>query len=173
MAPPRLPRTERKCLGCDTTFPVIPSTRKRWCSKSCAAINGPLREGLETGRRSHKPGLTGADCPNWKGNDVGYSALHTYISRHFLDPGHCELCGTTVPDVPRLEWAQKVPGSTSRNRTDWFRLCPRCHMRFDGRKLNWKAGYAVRLAKYGAEGMREMAREAGRKGAAARWGKSA
>jgi hypothetical protein len=72
------------------------------------------------------------NSPLWKGDDVGYVAAHTWLTKNF---GHekteCEDCGATDD----LQWAFKGrSGGHSRNREDYRILCPRCHYYFDTEK---------------------------------------
>lgn len=71
--------------------------------------------------------LTNEKHPNWKGDDVGYSALHIWIRRHFGVPRKCEDCGESKG---KMEWAN-VSGRYLRIQEDWKRLCVRCHRIFD------------------------------------------
>ena len=80
------------------------------------------KKSLEQRRRS------GPEISNWKGSDVGYSALHAWLVREFGRPRLCERCGTTT--AKRFEWANKSR-SYQRDRSDWERLCTSCH-RKDG-----------------------------------------
>ncbi|MFA5261424.1 MAG: hypothetical protein WC450_09370 [Candidatus Omnitrophota bacterium] len=68
--------------------------------------------------------------PNWKGNNVSYQALHTWVTRHKGSPQRCEDCGTTEPR--KYEWAN-ISGKYKRDLNDWKRLCTKCHRKFDKR----------------------------------------
>lgn len=70
-----------------------------------------------------KPGNLPA---NWKGDDVGYFALHSWLRRAYGDPANCEHCATTE----RVQWANRT-GLYRRDRDDWLHLCPKCHRRYD------------------------------------------
>lgn len=65
--------------------------------------------------------------PNWKGDKVGYSALHNWIRKKLGKPKKCEHCGTTKGT---LHWANKS-GEYKRDLTDWISLCVRCHRKYD------------------------------------------
>jgi hypothetical protein len=69
----------------------------------------------------------GASNPSWKGDTVGYEALHQWIRRHFPPTGQCELCGATA----RTEYAS-VGHTYTRNRADWTEICAPCHATLDG-----------------------------------------
>ncbi len=68
--------------------------------------------------------------PNWKGNKVGYTALHGYINRNYKKPLLCENCKKVKP----YDLANK--GIYDRNIKNWEWLCRRCHMIKDGRIKN-------------------------------------
>jgi hypothetical protein len=68
---------------------------------------------------------------NFKGDDVGYHALHTWIRRKYGLPLKCEHCGGNS----HMEWANRSHEYT-RNRDDWIALCKRCHIKYD-RALGW------------------------------------
>ena len=65
---------------------------------------------------------------NWKGNNVGYQALHTWVRKHKGTPQKCEHCGRT--DKKKYEWAN-IDHSYKRNLDDWIRLCTKCHREYD------------------------------------------
>jgi hypothetical protein len=65
---------------------------------------------------------------NWKGENVSYKGLHTWISNNYGKPMKCEDCGIT--GLNRYHWANKS-GEYKREREDWMRLCPTCHYDYD------------------------------------------
>lgn len=69
--------------------------------------------------------------PIWRGNKVGYSALHMWVRKNYGTPQHCEKCGTT--ENRRYHWANRS-GRYLRRRDDWIRLCVPCHVAFDSRR---------------------------------------
>lgn len=58
---------------------------------------------------------------------VGYHHIHIWINREFPRTNRCEYCGRRT----RTHYAS-IGHQYTRNRTDWFELCPRCHNAFDG-----------------------------------------
>lgn len=78
--------------------------------------------------------------PKWRGDDVGYQALHTWVSRHKTKPDACEWCNTT--GVP-IDWANKSH-EYHRDLADWLALCKPCHGKHDSGK-----GYGAMVRKYG------------------------
>ena len=67
----------------------------------------------------------------WKGDKVGYFALHDWIRRRLGKPRKCEECGTE--NAKKFEWAN-ISREYKRNLSDWQRLCGKCHMKYDGYK---------------------------------------
>lgn len=85
--------------------------------------------------KNKPPILIGEKHPLWKGDKVGYSSLHKWVSRHKGSPKFCEGCGDETKQ--RYEWAN-IDGKYSRNLDDFIRLCKKCHFKFDGRKWGGK-----------------------------------
>jgi len=85
--------------------------------------------GLRPPRKGERLGInTGKDNKQWKGDDVGYMALHSWVSRHFGKPSECEMCDTKT--AKRFEWAN-ISGEYKREREDFMRLCKKCHNNYD------------------------------------------
>ena len=66
----------------------------------------------------------------WKGDNVRYSALHTWVKRHLGKPDWCEYCGKTGLKGAKINWANKNH-KYLRNINDWMRLCAKCHAKYD------------------------------------------
>jgi hypothetical protein len=64
---------------------------------------------------------------NWRGDNVGYAALHDWVRRNRGAPTCCEHCGTTEG---RIEWANKSK-EYRRDLEDWLALCKACHWAYD------------------------------------------
>ena len=69
--------------------------------------------------------------PMWKGDEVGYSALHIWIEHRLGKPKVCNKCGENNPDK-RYEWSN-ISGEYKRDIKDWERLCAKCHRIYDRR----------------------------------------
>lgn len=83
-----------------------------------------------------RPWLLGNKNPSWVGDKVSYSGIHTWARRHFGQPNVCDFCGTKKSK--RYEWAN-ISKTYKRERNDWFRLCSKCHRRYDDNaKKMWK-----------------------------------
>ncbi len=74
--------------------------------------------------------------PQWKGDSVGYHALHEWVKGRLSPPDKCQMCHK----VPPLDLSN-ISGEYKRDLTDWHWLCRRCHMLLDGRlgRLHHKA----------------------------------
>jgi hypothetical protein len=72
--------------------------------------------------------ITGEKHPLWKGNAVGYKALHGWIYRHFGSATRCEYCWTLK--AKKYEWAN-ISGIYKRDIKDFVSLCASCHDRLD------------------------------------------
>jgi len=96
--------------------------------------------GVETCRKSViscKPcSKIGIKNPQWKGDDVGYEALHEYIKFRFPKPDHCEFCFKVNKNLDLANISQKY----NRDLSDWEWLCRSCHMKKDGRIRNITGG---------------------------------
>lgn len=69
----------------------------------------------------------------WKGDDVGFLALHSWIRRHKPKVTLCEKCNEKEPfDLANIS------GKYKRDINDFEWLCRRCHMVKDGRLNNLK-----------------------------------
>jgi len=65
---------------------------------------------------------------NWKGDNVGYSALHKWVYKNLGKAKMCVDCNTEK----NVEWAN-ISGEYKRDICDWEQLCRKCHMIKDGR----------------------------------------
>jgi hypothetical protein len=76
----------------------------------------------------------------WKGEDVGYGNLHSWIKRKLGKAKKCEQCGSTT----RVQWAN-VSHLYKRDLDDYVQLCNWCHFKHDGiAKLDWKRVEKIR-----------------------------
>jgi len=76
----------------------------------------------------------------WKGDKVGYVALHRWLRRHYGKPDRCEKIGCKYPRMgdkkrlmikpKRYEWAN-VSGRYLRERANWMQMCTSCHKIYD------------------------------------------
>ena len=67
---------------------------------------------------------------NWKGNKVGYGALHRWVRSRLKKPSVCGLCKNSSP----RDLSNKY-GVYNRDLKNWEWLCRKCHMAVDGRRF--------------------------------------
>src|SRR3990167_9188467 len=77
--------------------------------------------------KSHLNNQVGERNGMWKGDKVGYSALHDWIKRNKPKLTHCEKCNNKKP----LQ-AANISGEYKRDINDFMWLCARCHVYYDG-----------------------------------------
>ncbi len=119
-------KEEKKCLHCDKSMKKNPKetweywmSGKKFCSLKC---KGLAEIGIP--KESNKGEKNG----QWKGDDVGYGALHDYVKTYMTKPLNCEMCGK-----PKKLDIANISGEYKRDLRDWEYLCRKCHMEKDGR----------------------------------------
>lgn len=70
---------------------------------------------------------TGLIPGNFKGDEVRYGGLHSWVKRHKGKPIICEFCRK---DKRRFTWAN-LSGKYERRLDDFISLCYSCHKKFD------------------------------------------
>ena len=68
----------------------------------------------------------GPDHYKWKGNDVGYHALHIWVKNRLPKPDLCQQCNNR----PSEDLAN-ITGIYSRDFNNWQYMCKKCHTRYD------------------------------------------
>ena len=66
----------------------------------------------------------------WKGDKVGYRALHLWIENKRGKPHYCEHCKKSNLSHRCYHWANKSK-EYKRKVNDWIRLCVKCHKKYD------------------------------------------
>jgi len=90
----------------------------------------------ETAKLNYKNSKIGNKNPQWKGDDVGYNAIHSWVKRHKPKPLFCEECNKRKPyDVANIS------GKYKRDINDFRWLCRSCHMKTDGRLKKLRINY--------------------------------
>ncbi len=111
---------ERICIICKTNFNTTLTEVKRGggncCNRECWY------------KHFNKIIKSGEDSPNWKGENVGKTALHNWVQKHLGKPSLCEHCETTK--AKQFDWANKSQ-EYQRDLSDWIRLCRSCHAKYD------------------------------------------
>lgn len=86
--------------------------------------------------------LAGPNNPRWKGNAVGYTALHHWIRKCLGSAQVCTFCSARN-DVPKsIQWANK-DGRYLRDLDNWISLCRKCHGKYDKDLRSKRNGYAT------------------------------
>jgi len=89
------------------------------------------KEHIEKLRKSLKGINKGEKNSMWKGDEVGYNALHGWVRRHKPKPELCEKCKEKKPyDLANIS------GEYKRDINDFEWLCRKCHMKSDDRLQN-------------------------------------
>jgi len=66
----------------------------------------------------------------WKGDKVGYHALHTWVTRHKGKAVKCYECGTNK----NVQWAN-LSHEYKRDLNDFREMCGKCHRAYDKNHL--------------------------------------
>jgi hypothetical protein len=83
--------------------------------------------------------VRGEDNHKWKGDLVGYSGIHYWVSSRLGKPKECWKCGTV--DYPKYEWSN-ISGQYKRQLSDWERMCVPCHRKKDAVPA-WNKGLKI------------------------------
>lgn len=70
----------------------------------------------------------GVKAYNWKGDKVGYNALHAWVARHKPKQKFCAICGWNF----KLELSN-ISGEYKRDINDFQWVCRVCHRKYDKR----------------------------------------
>lgn len=123
---------ETTCLTCGKTV-----RKRKYCSPSCYWISlegkTPTKAFIK-GQTPWNKGLSGVQSdekhPGWKGDKVGYVALHQWVVRKLGRSPTCEQCGFTSTNSRKVQWSN-ISREYKRDLTDWRRLCQSCHGKYD------------------------------------------
>jgi len=121
-----------KCKKCRKLVTI--KNRSGHC-RSCRMLGNTntLGRKMSSEQRQHLSVIRmGENNPNWKGNEVGYEALHSWLKDRIKKPKFCKECKKNPP----CDLANK--GIYNRDVKNWEWLCRRCHMKKDGRIKNLK-----------------------------------
>ena len=110
----------RKCKYCGKEIRTTKSENKQYCNNEC--------------RNKGYKYATGEKASAWKGDDVGYSAIHKWLNSFYGKPVKCDQCGST----DFVDWADKNGKYDRTNRDEWLHLCRRCHFYYDMHDLSFR-----------------------------------
>jgi len=86
-------------------------------------------EARQKNRVAHIGKKTGDKNNKWKGDKVGYHALHDWIRNNYGRPRKCESKDCSHKST-NYQWSN-VSSRYKRERKDWKQLCVPCHKRND------------------------------------------
>lgn len=75
--------------------------------------------------------------PNYKGDRVGYVGIHVWLRKTFGYPDVCESCnkvGQKINGRWNLVYAKIEGALYARNRSNFKKLCNKCHRNYDSTK---------------------------------------
>jgi len=141
-------KIEKSCVICKKTYWCWPYRKdSKCCSEVCVDLYRRTSEFKDNLSKKHKGKVISEETKrllseslkgrfkgkaswNWRGNNVGYRAIHDWVIRQKGKPNKCEHCGMGTADKIRLVWANKSH-KYLRETDDWLRLCYRCHRKYD------------------------------------------
>ena len=74
--------------------------------------------------------------PNWRGDEVGYQGLHSWVRVNKPKPKKCQRCDKRTTKLD----ASNISGTYKRDLNDFEYLCKSCHNIVDERWRNFKNG---------------------------------
>ena len=111
-------------------------TKRKIGLANSIALKGRIQS-TETKRKIGKAN-TGKNNGMWKGNKIGFQALHGWIKTNHKNPDLCQICKKVPPyDLANIN-PKYNPKTYTRNIKNWEWLCRKCHMEKDGRMKNLK-----------------------------------
>lgn len=109
------------------------NTGKKWSEEAKEKMS-LARKGIYTNEKH----------PQWKGDKVGYQALHTWVNRHLgkaIWCCHCMSC-------KNIQWAN-ISHKYLRDLNDWMQLCAKCHFKYDDLNFGRKNNKSVKKERFG------------------------
>lgn len=97
--------------------------------KAKTGVSSPLK-----GRKF--PERSGANHPNWKGEDAGYFTKHNWVLNNYGKASRCTNRDTGILTIKcknktnNFDWAN-ISGEYHRTIDDFMELCRSCHMLYD------------------------------------------
>jgi hypothetical protein len=103
--------------------------------KGCPPNSGSFRKGQKNKYKGkHLPWIAHIMCgnknPKWMGDDVSNKSLHQWVKRILGQPKTCWYCHKTFRNTNLIHWANKSH-KYLRTKSDWLRLCVKCHKKYD------------------------------------------
>jgi len=87
----------------------------------------------ETTKKKMREANKGEKSGLWKGEKVGYSAIHCWLKVNFgkADRCHSPVMSSSRPCSKKYEWALKKGRKYARRRENFFMSCTSCHKIYD------------------------------------------
>ena len=95
---------------------------------------GKLSEKHKDKLKENHADFSGEKNPVWKGENVCYAGMHSWITKMKGRPSKCEHCGKTDLRPRQYNWAN-IDHLYRRKLDDYIRLCTKCHRKYDYEKL--------------------------------------
>ena len=115
---------KKKCENCNDFFKATYKShlkRRKFCSISCSISFSNITRKPET-------------FELWKGDKVGYRALHDWVEKLLGKPTICQECLEEKLPLKsgrrRIQWAN-LSHKYKRDIQDWKAMCVPCHMKYD------------------------------------------
>ena len=118
-----------KCGNTKTRY--SPQCRKCFLKTASKLLGKYAQKGVRAwnkGKRMDE--LRGENHYKWKGVNVRYRGLHSWIQRTLGKPNECKMCGLKDKNGRRFHWAN-ISRKYKRELDDWIRLCVKCHKKYD------------------------------------------
>jgi hypothetical protein len=94
----------------------------------------PVRNKISLSQKNKpRPYTTGTSNGMWKGDDVSYGGLHSWVARKIGKAKICKHCGKSGTGR-QIHWAN-ISRKYLRDVNDWMSLCVACHKKYDCQNL--------------------------------------
>lgn len=138
----------KHCQACGQVFfKKVNESKKYWkekkfCCKKCGDKNRDFTNTIarmknnNPARLSHNIERMKNNNPMSHGGEVAYKrndykAIHEWVKRNFgTSDKRCEECGKIDTRPRMIHWAN-ISGEYKKERSDWKRLCYKCHKKLD------------------------------------------
>ncbi len=113
--------------------PQTKETREKISKNNAKYWLGKKRPGIGRNKNLKKGESNGM----WKGDNVGYPALHVWLAKNYGKPNKCDFCGVLPKQngqkIHNIHWANKR-GIYNRDKNEWIMLCGSCHKKYDRKR---------------------------------------
>lgn len=135
-----------ECVNCGVLYEPRKHNAGKYCSQLCYN-EYRIKNKVRSTSQFSKGDNVGKKNVMWVGHKAKYGTVHDYISYHYGQPQICEHCDSVNLGSRKHQWAN-ISGEYRRDRSDWLRLCAKCHFVYDKRYLTLSK-YQKAKIKYG------------------------